>query len=197
MLFFVFFINLFWLVVNFIYLAFIWAFMENVVLLPRTDELERISVDLGFDETVFLGDVGVVKGDSQKELLRSAQKSKAKIVVYKATTEELLRFVLEKVHVDIVYGVENIHPKDSVHYVRGGLDQVLCKIAREKGKKIGFSFSEILNSSNRGKLLARMMLNIRLCKKYGVKMVFSNFSLSKIEMRSKKDLDVFRKLLGW
>ena len=108
----------------------------------------------------------------------------------------MLRFALEKTSVDIVMGMENINPRDSVHFVRGGLDQVTCKIAKERGKIIAFSFSDVLNSRDRGKLLARIMFNIKLCKKYKVKMLFSNFSTSLNEIRSAKDLQGFWKVLG-
>ena len=40
----------------------------------------------------------------------------------------------------IVFGIEKIHPKDSLHYPKSGLDPVLCKIAADRGKIIGFSF---------------------------------------------------------
>ena len=108
----------------------------------------------------------------------------------------MLRFVLEKSDVDIVYGMETIHPKDSMHFVRGGLDQVLCKIAAEKGKILAFSFSDILNSSSQGKLLARIMFNVKLCKKYKVPMMVCSFAASKEEMRSAKDLQALGRILG-
>ena len=168
------------------------------MLCTKTDELEKLSADLGFQKTFFADDVVLLEGDTKKQLIRDAMmaKRKKKIVIYAAATEESLRFVLEKVPVDIVFGMEKIHPKDSMHYVRGGLDQVLCKIAREKGKTIGFAFLDVLESSSRGKLLARMMLNIKLCKKYGVPMIFSNFGKVKFQMRSKKDLEIMWGILS-
>ena len=117
------------------------------------------------------------------------------IVVFRPLSEEMFRFALEKSSVDIVLGVEYLHRKDSVHYLRGGLDPVLCKIAVLKGKTIGFSFSDILNSSDRSRLLARMMFNIRLCRKFGVKMYFGCFGSSD-ERRSVKDLEAFWRVLG-
>ena len=87
--------------------------------------------------------------------------------------------------------METINPKDSVHFLRGGLDQITCRIAKNKGKTIAFSFFEILNSRNRDKLIARMKFNIKLCKKYKVKTLFANFSTKKMELRSAKDLKSF------
>ncbi len=170
--------------------------MGNYLLLNKSTELSDLSKKLGFSKTFFLGEeIIVVKGKNKKELLREIEKNKGKIIIYKPHSEEMLRFSLEKTKVNIIYGFEDINPKDSLHYVRGGLDQVTCKIAAQNDKKIGFSFSEILNSKDRGRLMARMRLNLKLCKKYKVDVIFSNFSVSKMEMRSKKDLDVFRRVI--
>ncbi|MBT4805189.1 hypothetical protein HON71_03380, partial [Candidatus Woesearchaeota archaeon] len=109
---------------------------------------------------------------------------------------ELLRFALEKTKVDLIYGMETINPRDSVHFVRGGLDQITCRIAAEKGKIIAFSFSEILNAKNKDKIIARMKLNVKLCKKYRVKMYFSSFAKNENELRSAQDLFAFWKVLG-
>jgi RNase P/RNase MRP subunit p30 len=168
--------------------------MNNYLLFAKDDK----AYDFGFEKTIFLDDIAVVRGETKKGLLKecSRAKSAGKIVVFRALTEEMLRFALEKSQVDIVLGAEIIHPKDSMHYLRSGYDQVLCKIAKEKGKKIGFSFSDILNSKNRSRLIARMRVNLRLCRKYGVSVVFSNFSKSYGEIRSAKDLAAFGRILG-
>ena len=174
--------------------------MHNYLLIKKNKELETLSKELGFTRTFFVDeDFVVVEGESKKELLKKIKSSKknGKQIIFRASSEELLRFALEKTSVDIVFDMEEINPKDSVHFVRGGLDQITCRIAAESGKVAAFSFSGILNSRERGQLLARMMFNIKLCGKYGVKMLFSNFSLSKEEMRSAKDLQaVFRVLEG-
>jgi len=170
--------------------------MENILLMKKSKELEELSKQLGFSKVLFLDDLTVVKGKSKKELLKKVKEARGKLTLYKAESEELLRFALEKTSIDIVYGQEMINPKDSVHFVRGGIDQITCKITRDKEKTMAFSFSDILNSSNRGKLLARIAFNIKLCKKYKVKMIFSNFSLRKEEIRSAKDLTTFFRLLS-
>ena len=165
--------------------------MENYLLLKRTEELEKLSKSLGFSKTYFLEDLAVIKAETKKELLKKIREVKRKKIIFRPSSEELLRFALERTKVDVIIGAEMINPKDSVHFVRGGLDQITCKIAAAKGKKVAFSFSDILNSKNKGKLLARMKLNLKLCKKYKVGVVFSNFSVSKEEIRSVKDLKTF------
>lgn len=170
--------------------------MHNYLITKRTKELEQLSEKLGFTKTYFLEDLTIIKADSKKELLKRTRSVKDKIILFEPQTEELLRFALEKTPTQILVGVEKINPKDSVHFVRGALDQITCKIANEKDKTIAFSFTEILNSKNQAKLMARMKLNIKLCKKYKVKTIFSNFSTKKEEIRSNKDLEVFWKVLG-
>ncbi len=174
--------------------------MDEYVFMKKSTEAEKLAADLGFVKLHFLdSDFVLLKGKTPKELTKeidTAINKKLKTVL-KADSEDMLRFALEKSGVDVVYGMESINPKDSLHYVRGGLDQVLCKLAAEKGKILAFSFSEILNSSERGKLLARIMLNVKLCKKYKVSMVFCSFANVKEEMRSAKDLQAFGRILGF
>ena len=167
--------------------------MYNYLLIKKTEELEKLSKQLGFTKTFFLEDFNIIKSSTKKGILKEIKQNKINLLI--ASTEELLRFALEKTSVDIVMGMEKIHPKDSVHFVRGGLDQVLCKIARDKKKIFSFSFSDILNSSSRGKLMGRVMFNLKLCKKYNVNVIFSNFSSIKEEMRARKDLEVFLQIL--
>src|SRR3989344_8173655 len=166
----------------------------DIILLKKTEELEMFLKQLGFEQVYFLEDITLIRGDSQKEILtklKEARKNK-KLLVYQAGfKEEALRFVLEKTEVKIVYGMENIHETDSFHYPRGGLDQILCRIAAEKGKIIAFSFNEILNSSKRSRLLTRIRFNLKLCRKYKVKTAFCSFAKEKEELRSNKDLEAF------
>ena len=173
------------------------TFMDNVVLLNRSLELEQLSRRLGFQETIFLENIAWIDEKEKKKLGKAIEEARRqkKLIVYRAFDEELLRLVLEKMAVDIVIGVEQIHAEDSVHYLRGGLDQILCKIAADRGVVLGFSFRDILENKHRGKLLGRMRFNARLCKKYGVKTFMGNFSQEKMEMRSKKDLEAWKRLL--
>lgn len=173
--------------------------MDEYVLMKKNVEIEKTALALGFTKVYFLDqDFVLLKGKTPKELLKEVESVRNKNLktIYKAESEEMLRFALERSKVDIVYGMENLHAKDSLHFVRGGLDQILCKIAAEKGKTLAFSFSGLLNSSDRARLLARMRLNIKLCKKYKVAIIFCSFAGSKEEMRSVKDLQALGRILG-
>lgn len=173
--------------------------MDNFLLMPKSEELETFSRQLGFSRTLFLDkDFIIITSPSAKETLKLIPQAKSKklLTVYHPRSEELLRSVLEKTPVDMVLGVEQIHPHDHLHYPRAGLDQILCKIAAARGKVIAFSFHDILNAGNRPPLLRRMMFNIDLCQKYKVKMLFSTFAGDKWEMRAAHDLLALWRVLG-
>lgn len=168
--------------------------MENILLMEKNREAEELSKKFGFSQTLFVNtDFVMLSGTNKKEILHQSQEAKRKkqLAVYKANTEEMLRFVLEKTPVDMIFGIELIHPEDTFHYVRAGLDQVLCQLAANNNKIIAFSFKEILDSRALSKLLARIAFTMRLCQKYRVKTFFSNFSEEMYEMRSAKDSEAF------
>ncbi|MBT3721430.1 hypothetical protein HOG47_07310 [archaeon] len=171
--------------------------MEDLVLMKENNELNKITSNLGFSKVMYSNNFVLIESENKKEILKLilAGKKAKKLIVIKAKTEELLRFLLEKTKVDIVYGVEDIHPRDSLHYLRGGIDQILCKIAYDKKKTIAFSFSDILNKKNKAKKLARIKANLRLCKKYKVETKIFTFAKSYEDLRSKKDLKAFENCL--
>ena len=173
--------------------------MNDYIFMKKSAELEKQAAELGFEKVHFLdSDFVVLKSRTKKELLKEIEKARNQKLktIYRADSEDMLRFVLERTKVDIVYDMESIHLKDSLHYVRGGLDQVLCKLAAEKGKILAFSFSELLNSSDKARRLARIMFNIKLGKKYDVPMIWCSFASSMEEMRSAKDLQALGRVLG-
>lgn len=94
-----------------------------------------------------------------------------------------------------VFNVEDEY-KDSLHYRRSGMNQVLCKLAIQKRTALAFSFSFIRSSKSRHIVMGRIMQNIMLCRKYDVKMLVGSFSSSPYQMRSPEDLVSFFHVLG-
>ena len=86
--------------------------------------------------------------------------------------------------------------RDFVHHRNSGLNQVLCKLAKDNDIAIGFSLSSVLRSKEKGKYIGRMMQNIRLCRKYKVKMVIGSFAENKNEIRGLQDIQAFFKVIG-
>ena len=170
--------------------------MQNFLLMNPSKYVEELSMQFGYSETLFIEqDFVIIEGENRKKVLQEAHKFRDKIVIYRAKSEEMLRFVLEKTPVNIVINQEHIHPRDSLHYLRSGLDQVLCKIAADKGKTMGFAFSDLAKAKDQGKLFGRAMANIGLCEKYRVKAVFLTFFQNGKEFRSAHDLQQFWQVL--
>lgn len=167
--------------------------------MQRSEEAEKLSQELGYEKILFQDSNWVLlSGKNKRDILQRINecKQKKKYAVYLAVDEETLRFVLEKTAVDMIIGMEQICPKDSVHHLRGGLDEVLCKIAQENEKAFAFSFCDILHSSNRPQLLGRMKFNLKLARKYGLKIVFGSFAKELLEFRSSQDLEAWSRILS-
>lgn len=158
--------------------------MKTDIVFPSGNEKEFAEVGerLGFDSLIFFyGDLNKVKeiksklkiiygvlvsGTDKKKLINQIDKIKQKnyLVLVKAGDENFNRFILEKTRADMIYGLEMVERKDAMHYRRSGLDQVLCKIAKEKEKKIVFS----LKDASSPLVVGRMAQNIKFCLKYQI-----------------------------
>ena len=112
--------------------------------------------------------------------------------------DDSIRKALENKDTDLVYGVEKFRAKDKMNQKDSGLNHVLCKLANKNKIKIGFSFSDVLNSegSKRSKILGRMIQNVELCNKYKVDMVVGSFAKNEYELRNSSDLIAFGRVLG-
>ena len=171
--------------------------MDDLLLLPKSSELQELSASLGFSKVFFAEDIFLLEEKNNDLLFKKIRegKNKKKIVICQPTSEEQLRFLLERNTPDVVCGIEKIHHSDSLHHLRGGLDQVLGPLAAKSGVIIAFSFSGVLNSEHRGTLLGRMRFNLNLCHKYKIKTLFCNLSKSKEEIRSKNDLEAWKRVM--
>lgn len=76
------------------------------------------------------------------------------------------------------------------------LNHIICKMASEKNKIIGFPFSLILEARNRAGIISRISKAIMLCQKYKAKMAFFSFARKKFQMRNPRDMMSFFFLLG-
>ena len=111
-------------------------------------------------------------------------------------SEEKNRKAVEDKSTDVLLSPERNIQNDKLSSRNSGLNQVLCQLAHNNKIAIGFSFAELLNSKERSKVIGRWAQNIRLCRKYKVKMVLASFANNKWEMRSPKDLFSLALTLG-
>jgi len=173
-------------------------------------ELAELGKRLGFEKLIFIysslgqikeiRDAGIgidygvlVLEKNKKNLVKMINKIKNKgfLVLVKAQEESFNRFVLERTKADMIFGLEKVHIKDSMHYRRSGLDQTLCRIAATRGKKIVFDFNEVLEPL----FLGRIIQNIKFCRKFGVDFLMASMAKMPEEMKSARDLKSFEKLL--
>jgi len=93
-----------------------------------------------------------------------------KIVVVQGSDIEYNRKILENKKINAVV-LRHKGQKDSLKERGSGLNQVLCKIARDSNKTILIDSKEILDAEGieKAKILGRLMQNIMLLKKYNVK----------------------------
>ncbi len=121
---------------------------------------------------------------------------KEKLVVIRGKNDTFNRKVLSSKYVDMLLDPHLGNRRDFVHHRNSGLNQVLCKLAKDNDIAIGFSLSSVLRSKEKGKYIGRMMQNIRLCRKYKVKMVIGSFAENKNEIRGLQDIQAFFKVIG-
>ncbi len=158
--------------------------MIDIVLMKENKDIIEFGKKLNFSDIYFLNEKDICK--SVKEI----QKKKG-LVIVEGGSEELNRKALESKKVDVLINPES-EGKDSIKQRISGLNQVLCKLANKNNILVGFTLDRINNPD----IIGRIMQNIRLCRKYKVKMVFFTFAKDKYEMRQANDLISLLKILG-
>lgn len=152
-----------------------------------TDFVQAKIVSNGFDKTV----EGKIHKISTKNQI---QKIRDKFVIIDGG--KLNREIVSSKQVHILISPEKYKDEDSLHQRNSGLNQVLCKLANKNKIAIGINFNEILHLKNREKRLGKIIQNIKLCRKYKVRIILASFAKKKTETRSPNDLISFAQSLG-
>ncbi len=102
-------------------------------------------------------------------------KKSGKEIVVQSQDDEFNRKIFENKDVDIITGLE-FDRKDFLKQRNSGLNEILCKLAKENNIKIGIDISKIikLDKLEKARVLARVRQNIFLCSKIGCKMIVLN-----------------------
>jgi RNase P/RNase MRP subunit p30 len=117
-------------------------------------------------------------------------------LVIKGGKDKFNRMVVSSKYVDILLDPHLGKRRDFIHHRNSGLNQVLCKLAKQNNVAIGFSFSSILDSKDRGRSIGRIMQNIRICRKYKVPIVIGSFAKTNVKTRNFTDIQSFFKIIG-
>jgi len=105
-----------------------------------------------------------------RKQIQKLKKEKKKIIV-QAQESEFNRKIIENKDVDIFLDPHIHKRKSPLKQKDSGLNEILCKIAKKNNIKIGLTLSKIKSSKNKSIVLARVMQNIRLCKKTGTEII--------------------------
>ncbi len=146
---------------------------------------------------------------NKKEFLEIAEKLNIKVKFAEKTkqgykvdnlimTDKGTRKNFENKNIKLFFDLENKDERDFIHQRNSGLNHILAKIAHEENKIIAFNFSTVLNanSEKRAKTLGRMKQNVKLCRKYKVKMFIGSFAKNPYELRGKYELRAFGFMIG-
>jgi len=148
--------------------------------LPKADGIDLVSV-------------GVIKCDSPGELSELARKlrNKVEIIMVHGGNYDINRAACENPLIDMLAHPE-LGRKDS------GLDHICVKAAADNNVAIEVNFREILESYKKNKIyvMSSINKNIKLCKKYGAKLVTTSSAISKWGMRSGRELAAVANILG-
>lgn len=101
------------------------------------------------------------------------------------------RSFFERKEIKYLINAENSKGNDFLYQKRAGLDDVMCRLAKEKNKVVVFNI-QLLAQEN---ILSRMIQNARLCRKYKVRTLVASLAKSPLEMRAPKDLAGFARML--
>jgi ribonuclease P/MRP protein subunit RPP1 len=113
--------------------------------------------------------------EARKQIEKLSKENKEVVVL--GQDEDFNRKILENKKVNVLLSPENNHNKDKLYEQDSGLNHILAKIARESNITIGIDIQRIKQKERKeqGKILARIKQNIKLCKKYRVKIKAFNF----------------------
>jgi len=182
----------------------------------RNRETENFAKKLGFNRLLFVKEVSKLKHITKEDkdnydafLIKTLKPEPLRRMIDKlsnyskpifvlGTTDEVNRIALEHKKIKALVSPEYNRQRDFLHYRNSGLNQVLCKIARDNNKLIIINFNNILLSQDikRAKIIGRIIQNIKICKKYKTKIRIASFATLQKEMRSFSDLRSFCVAIG-
>ena len=182
--------------------------MFDLILINSSKNFFDKCEKLGFDNIFFMENFGdgkkadgvLIEAKTKEELIKKVDKARGryKFIVVLGGNNEINRTALESNYADLLLNPERKKEKDFMHYRNSGLNNVLCKIAKEKGKAIGIDFSEIKKMRERkdAERLGRILQNMRLCRKYKVPVVIASFAKNSRELVHAAELKTFARTLG-
>ncbi len=111
--------------------------------------------------------------EARKQIQKLKKENKNEEIIVKAHDEDFNRKILENENVNVLLSPELHNRKDKLKQRDSGLNEILCRIAKNNNIKIGIDIDEIkkLDKKQKSKVIARIAQNISLCKKTGAELV--------------------------
>jgi ribonuclease P/MRP protein subunit RPP1 len=122
----------------------------------------------------FLDNCLIIKARTKNELnvLIARNYSKYKHIVVSGSNDEVNRAAVESKKVFMLLNPEIERKKDFGDWRNSGLNDVLCKLASKNNVAIGIDLATLAEDKfEKAERLGRIMQNIRLCRKFNVKML--------------------------
>ncbi len=131
--------------------------------------------------------------EARKQIQKIKKENKKEEIIVIAQDDDFNRKILEMKEVDVILSLEIHSRRDKLKQRDSGLNEVLCKLAKENNIKIGIDIDALrkLDKKEKAIILARIMQNIFLCKKIGCQIVI--FPIGKFK---KQDIIGFLSCLG-
>lgn len=172
--------------------------------------------ELGFEQTIIVKTIKsfkeltqntinpnhgiLIDTDKEEEARKIVDKlyGKVRLIIVQGRDISFNRKILENKKVNILVNPEKHGKKDTLYERDSGLNHILCKIAKENNTAIAIDLKEIIGKEGKEKAryLARVMQNIRLCKKYKVSLLLTLLPEKKEEARTAHDLKALARVLG-
>jgi RNase P/RNase MRP subunit p30 len=133
------------------------------------------------------------------EIIRNLKdlKGKKRPVLLDSTNYKELRSAAERGAVDGFVRTEFYPKKDSMHYRKSVIDDILAKFMAEKKVRYVIDIDAVLGGENSDVSLGRVIQNLMLCRKYGVTVGIINSSQGRDLVISRPDVIIsFLETLG-
>jgi RNase P/RNase MRP subunit p30 len=129
---------------------------------------------------------------------RKALDAGADLVIVDGRTEDAARGASESWDVDLIVNPEMNEERDLIDQWNSGLDHVMSSFMAERGIGYCINAGNIRHSNGlrRVRLLGRIGQNIRLARKYGVRIVLTSGARNDLDVRNPNDLSEVGMMLG-
>ncbi|MFA5174266.1 MAG: hypothetical protein WC438_03735 [Candidatus Pacearchaeota archaeon] len=120
----------------------------------------------------------IINTTNLNEARKQIQKLKKenRTIIVKAQDYEFNRKLLENKDINMLLSPEMHNRKNKLKQRDSGLNEVLCKLAKQNNIQIAINLNEItkLPKKEKAEVLARIIQNINLCKRTGTKIIILN-----------------------